>query len=328
LTDVLAHELPGGGVAPAPPVTDEVLGIAAESVSPGRMVVRRFLRHRAAVVAAIVLTLLILAAVLAPWITPYEANERVAESGALLLPPSSDYWFGTDAIGRDLFSRIIWGGRISLFIGISVAISAALIGTIIGAVAGYTGGKLDNILMRVTDGFLAFPLLVTLLIVRQIPDKQPWASSVLGPPGSIRLMVTLLSLVAWMVTARIVRGVVLSLREKEFIESARALGASNLRIIGKHLVPNSLGPIIVAGTLTVAGAIALESTISYFGFGVDPTTVSWGNLLSDSKGFIVQGKWWMVLFPSLVLLLTILAVNFMGDGLRDAFDPKQSKERA
>jgi len=134
--------------------------------------------------------------------------------------------------------------------------------------------------------------------------------------------------VAWMVTARIVRGVVLSLREKEFIESARALGASNLRIIGKHLVPNSLGPIIVAGTLTVAGAIALESTISYFGFGVDPTTVSWGNLLSDSKGFIVQGKWWMVLFPSVALLLTILAVNFMGDGLRDAFDPKQSKERA
>ena len=327
MTDVLAHGLPEGGVAP-PQVSDEVLGITTESVSPGRLVLRRFLRHRAAVVSTIVLSLLILSAVLAPWITPYEANERVAQSGALLLPPSSQYWFGTDAIGRDLFSRIIWGGRVSLFIGIAVALSSALIGTVVGAVAGYTGGRLDNILMRVTDGFLAFPLLVTLLIVRQIPDKQPWASSILGPPGSIRLMVTLLSLVAWMLTARIVRGVVLSLREKEFIEAARAMGASNLRIITRHLVPNALGPIIVAATLTVAGAIALESTISYFGFGVSPTTVSWGNLLSDSKGYIVQNKWWMVLFPSLALLLTILAVNFMGDGLRDAFDPKQSKERA
>jgi len=326
LTDVLAHDAVPTTGAGAPPLADEVLGLSAESISPGRMAFRRFLRHRAAVVSLVVLLLLILTAFLAPWITPYEANERVADSGALLLSPSSQYWFGTDSIGRDLFSRIIWGGRISLFIGIAVAISASLIGTVMGSVAGYMGGRFDNILMRITDGFIAFPLLVTLLIVRQLPDKQPWASTVLGPPGSIRLMVTLLAFVAWMVTARIVRGVVLSLREKEFVEAARALGASNFRIITRHLVPNCLGPIIVAGTLTVAGAIALEATISYFGFGVNPTQVSWGNLLTDSKGFIVQGKWWMVIFPSLVLLLTILAVNFMGDGLRDAFDPKQSRE--
>ena len=307
---------------------DEVQGLVPEAVSPTRLAFRRFLRHKPAVVATVILFLIALAVVLAPVLAPFGANERVAQSGSLLLPPSSDYWFGTDAIGRDLYSRILWGGQVSLFIGISVAISSAVIGTAIGAIAGFTGGRLDNILMRITDGFLAFPLLVTLLIVRQIPEHQPWAVNVLGPPGSIRLMVTLLTLVAWMLTARIVRGVVLSLKEKEFVEAARALGASNKRIIVRHLVPNAIGPIIVAATLTVAGAIALESTISYFGFGVDPTQASWGNLLSDSKGFVLQNKWWMVVFPSLALLLTILAVNFLGDGMRDAFDPKQSRERA
>jgi ABC-type dipeptide/oligopeptide/nickel transport system permease subunit len=203
----------------------------------------------------------------------------------------------------------------------------------VGAVAGYKGGKIDNGLMRVTDMMLAFPILVTLLVVEQLPkvvDGEPnLAARILGEPGSLRLIITLLALVGWMGTARIVRGVVLSMKEKEFIEASTALGASDWRVISRHLIPNAIGPIVVGMTFTVAIAIAAESTLSYFGFGLNTATdVSWGSLLADSKRFIVSEKWWMVLFPSLALLITILAVNFMGDGLRDALDPKQNRTRA
>lgn len=177
--------------------------------------------------------------------------------------------------------------------------------------------------MRFTDLFIGLPLLVVLLIVRQLPNSQPWAASILGPPASIRLMISLLTLVGWMGTARLVRGTVLSLREKEFVEAARAIGARDRRIIARHLVPNSIGPIVVAMTFAVAAAIGLESTLSYFGFGVSPLAASWGNLLADTKGAVTSGYWWLVAFPSAALLLTILCVNFVGDGLRDALDPKQ-----
>jgi peptide/nickel transport system permease protein len=215
--------------------------------------------------------------------------------------------------------------QVSLFVGIASAISAGLIGTAIGAFAGFRGGRIDNLLMRGTDLFIGLPLLVVLMIMRLLPEKQPWAAAVLGPPGSKRLIVTMITLVAWMTTARIVRGVVLSLKEKEFIEAARAIGATDKRIIIRHLVPNTIGPILVGMTFIVAAAIIIESTLSYFGFGLDPTQASWGNLLSDSGTYIITKKWWLVLFPSLVLLITVLCINFMGDGLRDAVDPKQEQ---
>ncbi len=307
-------------------------GIASTSRSPARLAARRFLHHRAAVTGAVVLFIITLAVILAPWIAPYSETELVGDPRAgdqiSFLPPQSDYWFGTDSIGRDLYSLILWGGRVSLFIGIAVAISAAIIGTLIGAFAGFRGGKLDNILMRGTDLFLAFPLLVALLVIRQLPEKQAWARTAFGDTSSLRLTITLLVVVSWMATARIVRGQVLSLKEKEFIEAGRALGASNWRLISRHLIPNCIGPIVVAATFTVAAAIITESTLSFFGFGVQPPKTSWGNLLSNSKSYIGQGKWWLVVFPSLALLLTVLAVNFIGDGLRDALDPKQAKERA
>jgi peptide/nickel transport system permease protein len=310
----------------------EAQGLTSTSLSPGRLALRRFIRHRAAMVATISLALITLVCILAPVLAPYGKNQRV-DPPVLLHPPSSQYWFGTDDIGRDLFSRILWGGRVSLFIGIAVAISAGIIGTMVGAVAGYKGGKIDNGLMRVTDMMLAFPILVTLLVVEQLPkvvDGEPnLAARILGEPGSLRLVITLLALVGWMGTARIVRGVVLSMKEKEFIEASTALGASDWRVISRHLIPNAIGPIVVGMTFTVAIAIAAESTLSYFGFGLNTATdVSWGSLLADSKRFIVSEKWWMVLFPSLALLITILAVNFMGDGLRDALDPKQNRTRA
>lgn len=309
---------------------DEIDGLGVASASPSRLAIRRYFRHRAAMIATVVLIVIAFSCFLAPYVAPYAENEPVSVSEetlqrAIHIPPNAQFLFGTDSIGRDLFSRILYGGRVSLLVGIASAISAGLIGTAIGAFAGYRGGQIDNMLMRGTDLFIGLPLLVVLIVMRLLPEKQPWAATVLGPPGSKRLMITLISLVAWMTTARLVRGVVLSLKEKEFIEAARAVGARDRRIIVRHLVPNTIGPIVVAMTFIVAAAIGLESTLSFFGFGLDPTQASWGNLLADAGTNIITKKWWLVLFPGLVLLTTILCINFMGDGLRDALDPKQEQ---
>lgn len=309
---------------------DEAEGIVVQSMSPTRLALRRYTKHRAAMIATGVLLVIALACFLATWVAPYGENETISVSEdslqrAIHIPPGSQFWFGTDSIGRDLYSRILYGGRVSLLVGIASAISAGIIGTAIGAFAGFRGGQIDNMLMRGTDLFIGLPLLVVLIVMRLLPEKQPWAAAILGPPGSKRLMITLISLVAWMQTARLVRGVVLSLKEKEFIEAARAVGVRDRRIIARHLVPNTIGPIVVAMTFIVAAAISLESTLSFFGFGLDPTQASWGNLLADAGTNIITKKWWLVLFPGVVLLITILCINFMGDGLRDALDPKQEQ---
>jgi len=312
------------------PELDELEGLTIESASPTKLALRRYRHHRAAMIATVALLVVALGCIFATWVAPYAENEAVnsADGGLrkeILVAPNSQFWFGTDSIGRDLYSRVLYGGRVSLFVGIASAISAGLIGTAVGAFAGFRGGRIDDIMMRITDLFIGLPLLVLLIIMRLLPEKQPWAATVLGQPGSKRLMVTLITLVAWMTTARIVRGVVLSLKEKEFVEAARAVGASDKRIIVRHLVPNTIGPIVVSMTFIVAAAISLESTLSFFGFGLDPTQSSWGNLLADAGTAIITKKWWLVLFPGLVLLITILCINFMGDGLRDALDPKQEQ---
>ena len=313
------------------PVLEDLEDLTIESKSPTQLALRRYRHHRAAMISSVVLFIIALVCVFATFIAPYGENEAIDAAGGglrkeILVPPNSQFWFGTDSIGRDLYSRVLYGGRVSLFVGIASAISAGLIGTAVGAFAGFRGGRIDNGLMRFTDLFLGLPLLVLLIIMRLLPEKQPWAATVLGEPGSKRLMVTLITLVTWMGTARIVRGVVLSLREKEFVEAARAVGASDRRIIVRHLVPNTIGPIVVSLTFIVAAAISLESTLSYFGFGLDPTQSSWGNLLSDAGTNVITGKWWLILFPALILLITILCINFMGDGLRDALDPKQEQK--
>jgi peptide/nickel transport system permease protein len=279
-----------------------------------------------AMVSVIVLLLVTVVCVLAPLLAPYAQNERITKlSNPLTHAPSPAVPFGTDSIGRDLLSRVMWGGRVSLFIGIAVALSSTLIGTLMGSVSALRGGIIDDVLMRVTDVFLALPILVFLPVIAQLPNRQPWARSVIGNRGSVRLMITLLSIVAWMPTARIVRGVMLSLKEKEFIEAARAMGAKTSRVIIGHLIPNAIGPIMVTASFTVAAAIGSEATLSFFGFGVDPQHASWGNLLTDSKTAIGAGYWWIVLYPVVALLITVLTINFVGDGLRDAFDPKQGK---
>jgi peptide/nickel transport system permease protein len=270
-------------------------------------------RRPSAAIGLTVLLTIIVVALLAPLIAPYGyADQHLDQT---LLSPSHKYLMGTDTLGRDELSRVLYGGRISLLVGIGVALSAGVIGTLVGAAAGFYGGRLDNLMMRVTDFFLSIPLLVTLIV----------ASRALG--GSILDIVIVLSLFAWMPLARIVRGVFLSLREKEFVEAARALGASGRRIIVRHLIPNALGVIIVNITLTVAIAILTESLLSFLGFGIQPPVPSWGNMLEDGRDLMTIAGW-LVWFPGLMILITVLCVNFLGDGLRDALDPTQRRVRA
>jgi peptide/nickel transport system permease protein len=259
--------------------------------------------------SAIVLILLTLAVILADFISKYNFHEQIFTD--TLVGPNAKHWFGTDNLGRDEFIRVMYGGRISLLVGVAVALSAGTAGAVVGGLAGYYGGWLDNLMMRVTDLFLSFPFLVALIIASKLAIFQ-------GLFG----IVLLLALLFWMPDARIVRGVFLSLKEKEYVEAARASGASNKRIIFYHIMPNALGPIIVNVTLLVAGAILTESALSFLGFGVQPPTPTWGTLLNDSQSFIVLAPW-LVWFPGLMILITVLAVNFLGDGLRDALDPHQ-----
>ncbi|MBA2282860.1 MAG: ABC transporter permease [Acidimicrobiia bacterium] len=305
-------------------------GLAVVSKSPTQLAFRRFLRHRLAVACLGILVLLTLMVVFAPLTARYSEIEQVTDdSGAILrnVSPRWDAWFGTDDIGRDLYARIIWGGRVSMFIGIAVAFFSAIIGTAVGALAGWRGGRVDDALMRVTDIFLAFPLLVALLVMRNLFAEITWLRWLFGDLSSPRFIVVLLSLVGWMLVARLVRGTILSLKEREFVEAARALGATDRKIIMRHLIPNSLGPIIVAMTTTVAVAIITESTLSFFGYGPNPAEgrSSWGNLLREADGAITTGREWKAIFPGLTLVLVVLCVNFVGDGLRDAFDPKQRR---
>ena len=275
---------------------------------------RRFRRHKPAIVSAVVLFILGLAVLLAP-ILPLQDYNKI-NFIASLQNPGVHHWFGTDNLGRDEFARVIFGGRISLLIGISVALFSGVIGTAIGALAGFYGRWVDQILMRVTDLFLAIPFLVVAILGSTIISRLfPHLSTIIG-------IVIILTIFFWMPNARIVRGVVLSLKEKEFVEAARASGSTNRRIIVSHILPNALGPITVIVTLGVAAAILTESSLSFLGFGVQPPTPTWGNMLNSAQNFVLVHPP-MVWFPGLFILITVLAVNFIGDGLRDAFDPHQ-----
>ncbi|HZU72599.1 MAG TPA: ABC transporter permease [Acidimicrobiales bacterium] len=276
---------------------------------------RRFLRHRLAVIAGVVLILLYVMAIFAPLLAPYPLNPPLTEKVLLAARhgPSLAHPFGTDELGRDQLTRIMFAGRISLLIGICVAVFSTVFGTAVGSVAGFFGGRAEQLLMRFTDLFLIVPALAVLMMAQR------------GLGGSVPIIIVILSLLFWMYVARIVRGVFLSLKEKEFVEAARASGASSWRIITRHLLPNTIGPIVVNTTLVVGYAILTESTLSFLGFGVQPPTVSWGNMLAQSEGSVGTTTAYLVYFPGLFILLTVLAVNFLGDGLRDAFDPQSRR---
>jgi len=288
------------------------------------MALKRFVSHKAAVASCVVLGLFILVVVLSPITMRYGVNQAVRKPPNSFLPPQKIAWLGTDDIGRDIYSRLIYGIRVSLIIGIASAIIAVAVGCVVGAVAGFRGGFFDDVVMRITDLFLAFPFLVALLVVRNMFGALTWLSPIIGDTGSIRFIIFLLAIFGWMGVARIVRGQVLSLKEREFIEAAKSVGASRRYIIMRHLLPNSIGPIMVALTFSVVGAIIGEATLSFFGYGpqAGSGTTSLGLLVGASKFAVQSGFWWLVVFPSFSLVTISLCINFIGDALRDATDPR------
>lgn len=274
--------------------------------------IRRFLRHKLAMAGLIVLVVLYALAIVAPWVTPYEFDEIDLYNMYSL--PSAQHWFGTDELGRDELTRVLYGGRVSLMVGTVVAILSSLIGTLIGMMAGYYGKWVDNLLMRFVDLMLSLPLLPLLIVV-----------AVIKGPG-LGGIIIILGVLTWTSVARLVRGSFLSIREEDYVQAARALGASDWRIIVRHMLPNAMAPIIVSTTLMVGIAILIESVLSYLGFGIQPPTPSWGNMLYNAKITMTQYPW-LTYFPGLMIVLTVLCFNFVGDGLRDALDPRQTLYR-
>ncbi len=270
----------------------------------------RFRRNRLALAGGVVVIALFLLSFLAPLVTPYDPSHL--DAWHVLLPPSARHWFGTDELGRDVFTRVIYGSRVSLKVGFVAVGLALLIGTSVGLVAGFYGGWADSILMRLVDIMLCFPTFFLILAVIAMLEPSIW------------YIMIIIGLTGWMGVARLVRAEVLTLREREFVLAARGLGASDFRIIVHHILPNALSPVLVTATLGVAGAILTESALSFLGIGVQPPTPSWGNILTAGKEYI-EFAWWLSLFPGLAILVTVLAYNLLGEGLRDALDPRLNR---
>jgi len=286
-------------------------GARARGDSQWRIAVRHFRKSRLALGGVFVIFVLYAVAILAPLLAPYDPIVQPANlvASSYLSPLTGGHLLGTDQFGRDVLSRILYGARISLAIGFVATGIAITLGTLIGAVAGYAGGWVDSVLMRFTDMVLAFPRLVLLILV----------VALFSP--SLTLIILVLGLTQWPGTTRIVRGDVLSLREREYIQAARALGFGRWRIIFRHLVPNVLAPVIVTATLGIGNTIVMEAGLSFLGLGVQPPTPSWGSMVSDGRQNLI-GAWWVATFPGLAIVLTVLAFNLVGDALRDALDPR------
>jgi peptide/nickel transport system permease protein len=288
-------------------------GTEAIARSQWQLFRRRFFRHKLAMLGLLMLLALMVFCFGATWLAPYKNAPNLALNPT---GPSAKHWFGVDLAGKDVMTTIMYAGQISLKIGLLTSIFSTIVGTITGAFAGYFGGIVDQTLMRLTDMFLLLPALVVLAIALKKFVETSWGRQ----HQDVGISLVLAGL-GWMGIARIVRGQVLSLKEKEFVEAARAIGASPSRIIFRHILPNLLGVIMVNASLAVAGAIVAESTLSFLGFGVQVPLTSWGKMLSDGKESI-DTKAYLIYFPGLFIILVTLAVNFVGDGLRDAFDPQ------
>lgn len=272
-----------------------------------RLFLHRFIKNRLAVAGSIVILLLFTVSIAAPFLAPHDPSE--IDIKQILMGPSSSHLLGTDQLGRDVLSRMIWGSRISLKVGFVAIGIATAIGIVFGAVSGYYGGWIDSIMMRFVDIMLCFPAFFLILAVIAFLEPSIW-----------NIMVVI-GITGWMGIARLVRAEFLSLKEREFVLSAKALGASDVRIIFRHILPNAMAPIIVSATLGVAGAILTESALSFLGIGVQPPTPSWGNILTAGKDNI-EIAWWLSLFPGLAILITVLGYNLLGEGIRDSLDPR------
>ncbi len=301
--------------------TEELAGgadyeVNLKSLSQFELVWRKFRQHRLALIGVGILGTLFLTAILGPFFLPFAIDkiprpDVIAYAGR---PPSLAHPFGeTGGLQWDVLTLVVNGARTSLLIGFSSMAIGVVIGTIVGSIAGYVGGFVDNLLMRIVDIMLSVPLLFVILVVARFFKDQR---------DNVWQIIIIFGVFSWMGVSRLVRSLFLSIREREFVEAARAVGVTDRRIIFRHILPNALSPIVVAASLIVAGNIIGEAFVSFLGFGVNPYTPTWGNILSNALTFILVGNWWWPLFPGLAIILTVLAVNFIGDGLRDAFDPR------
>lgn len=293
---------------------------SAQAVSAAQNVWKRFRRHRGALVGMVIFGILALMCLLAP-LSPYDPAK--SNLSVRFEPPSASHWLGTDALGRDLFTRILYGGRISLSVGLIAAAISLLIGVPVGALAGYYGGTLDTVLMRITDAFLSLPSFLVLILLAAILREVELPLFQRNNVFTISFVIGILS---WMTFARLVRAAFLTLRELDYVSAARALGSSDSRIILGHILPNGIGVIIVEATLQLGYAIIQEAGLSFLSFGIQQPTPSWGNLISAAQDHFIKYPW-LAIFPGLMIFLTIISVNYIGDGLRDAFDPYKVLER-
>ena len=291
--------------------TEQVLEQAERGTSLWRDAWRRLGKNRMAVISAIILILIALASFIGPFFLKQSYETQNLQLGAV--SPSARHWLGTDTLGRDLFVRILYGGRVSMSVGFCATAVALTIGVFYGAISGFFGGKIDILMMRIVDIIFALPFTVFVILLMVFFGRK------------FVLLFVAIGAVQWLTTARIVRGQVLSLRRQEFIEAAEALGLSKPRIIIRHMIPNALGPIVVYATLTVPAVMLLEAFLSFLGLGVQPPMSSWGVLIKEGAEVMEEFPW-LLIFPGLVLAVTLFSLNFLGDGLRDALDPRASKE--
>ncbi|MGE5573519.1 MAG: ABC transporter permease [Bacteroidota bacterium] len=273
----------------------------------------RLKRNKSAMFGLALVLLIVLSAVFAPWVTRYDPIEQLiwTEGGsAQLAPPSAKHWFGTDLYGRDVFSRVVYGTRVSLRLALAATVISVGIGTALGALAGYYGGFIDDVVSWLISVIFAFPfLLFVIAIVAYLPPSDT-------------LVYTAIGVVSWIGVARIVRGQVMAIKETEFVQAAVASGASDARIIFKHILPNVIAPVIVSATLGMGGIVMLEAGLTFLGFGTQPPTPSWGYMISRGQEYLLAGKWWWSVFPGIAICVTVLGFNLLGDGLRDALDPR------
>ena len=291
------------------PSGEEAAGVGRRHESMSRRVFRRFRRHRLAVFGAVVILILVLMAVFAPVVARHDPYYQ--DYSAIKEPPSRDHILGTDALGRDVWARLVYATRVSLSVGLVAVAIYTVIGTILGSIAGYYGGAVDSVIMRLTDIVMCFPLLIIIITV----------VALIG--ASLFNIMAVIGLIAWPSICRLVRGQFLSLREQDFVMAANCLGVPGKRVIGRHLLPNCVGPITVAATFGMAGAILTEASLSFLGLGVPPPEPSWGQMLTEAQKLsVLSGMPWLWVPPGLMIALTVLCVNFVGDGLRDALDPQ------
>jgi peptide/nickel transport system permease protein len=308
------ERLPGAPPVIAPSdLADADNEVALESLSQWQLAFRRFRRHRLAMIGLGIFVVMVVVAIMGPILKPYDQNyiPGAPPPGRGESPNLSHIFGTTGPEGRDVFQLVINGARISMAIGLLSSLIAGFVGVLVGAVAGFFGGWVDNVLMRVVDVLFAIPFLFIILVAARFFGK-----------GDVMSLIIIFGVLSWPLIARLVRASFLSLREMDFVDAARAVGVSNLRIAFRHVLPNALGPVIVAMTLLMASNIVLEAFVGYLNFGIKETQVSWGNVLAHAQDVLIQGNWWWAFFPGMSIALTVIAVNFVGDGLRDALDPR------